>query len=240
MGSVYDGSKSPVDSRGQPIFTQAWRRNFPTLLPILFASFVTGFTSSGRAESFPPNLFGYKQTSQADIRVFPQWVRVLERRLLQDVPEGDCKAARYNRCHLKNWRSFLQSIRSLPRAQQLQKVNRYANNKPYVLDIENYGLEDYWAIPRELLYNGGDCEDYAITKLFSLRWLNFPAEQSRLVVLQDTNLRVAHAVLAVAQQDDIFILDNQIDAVVSHRQIVHYAPVYSINETRWWMHVPNR
>ncbi len=201
---------------------------------------MTGFSLSVGASSFPPNLFGYKESRQADIGIFSQWISVLERRLLENAPEGNCKARRFNRCHLKNWQAFLQDIRDLPHAQQLKKVNRFANSKPYVLDIENYGEEDYWAVPRELLYNGGDCEDYAITKLFSLRWLGFPMEDLRLVVLQDTNLRVAHAVLAVAQEDDIVILDNQIDAVVSHRKIVHYAPVYSINESRWWMHMPIR
>ncbi len=233
-------TKNAADSRGQSIFTQARRPIYPNLSRTLFLVFVTGFSLPGVAGSFPPDLFGYKETGQADIDVFSQWISVLERHLRFDVAEGSCGERRYNRCHLQNWQAFLRGIRDVPRAQQLQKINRYANRKPYVLDIENYGVEDYWAIPRELLYNGGDCEDYAITKLFSLRWLGFPTEELRLVVLQDTNLRVAHAVLAVVQDDDIVIMDNQIDAVVSHRQIVHYAPVYSINESRWWMHMPDR
>ena len=97
---------------------------------------------------------------------------------------------------------------------------------------DNYGVEDYWAIPREFLCNGGDCEDYAITKLFSLRWLGLPAEDLRLVIVQDTNLRVPHAVLAVSRGADIFILDSQVQAVLSHRDVVHYAPVFSINEAQ--------
>ncbi len=233
-------NENAADSRGQSIFTQARKLNYPNMSRILFLGFVTWFSLSCEAGSFPPNLFGYKEISQIDISVFSQWVTVLERHLRDDVSEGNCTARRYNRCHLRAWQAFLQDIRDLPRAQQLQRINRFANSKPYVLDMENYRVEDYWAIPRELLYNGGDCEDYAITKLFSLRWLGFAQEDVRLVVLQDTNLRVAHAVLAVVQDEDIVILDNQIDAVVSHRKIVHYAPVYSINESRWWMHMPDR
>ena len=38
------------------------------------------------------------------------------------------------------------------------------------------------------------------TKLFSLRWLDFSPAELRIVVLQDTNLRVPHAVLAVAER----------------------------------------
>ncbi len=192
-----------------------------------------------QAVVFPPDLFGYRQSPQDDIQIFPQWIQVLERHIREDVPEGSCQARAFNRCHLKNWLAFLERIRDLPPDRQLEKVNHFANNKPYVLDIENYGVEDYWAIPHELFYNGGDCEDYAITKLFSLRWLGYPVEAMRIVVLQDTNLRIPHAVLAVARDRDIFILDNQIEEVVSHHAIVHYVPVYSINEQHWWIHAPN-
>ncbi len=188
--------------------------------------------------AFPAGLFGYQQAEQPDIQVFGQWIQALERHLRIDLPEGDCSENRLNRCHLRNWLTFLDSLRDLPGTEQLEAVNRYANSRDYVLDIDNYGLEDYWAVPREFLYNNGDCEDYAITKLFSLRWLGYPVEDMRIVVLQDTNLRVPHAVLAVTAQNDIMILDNQIQEVVSHQDIVHYAPVYSINEQHWWIHLP--
>lgn len=188
--------------------------------------------------AFSGDLFGFTQTRQTDIRVFSQWIQVLERHLREDVPEGDCEEKKLNRCHMKQWLAFLDSIRKLPRDQQLDRVNEYANNKRYVLDLDNYGVEDYWAIAREFLYRGGDCEDYAITKLFSLRWLNYPTEDARIVVLQDTNLRIPHAILAVARDQDIAILDNQISEVVSHRDIIHYKPVYSVNEKSWWLHLP--
>jgi len=189
--------------------------------------------------TFPDNLFGYRQTLQSDTAIFGQWVQALERHILIDIPEGDCTSATLNRCHLRNWLTFLAGLKDLPPDRQLDEVNRYANRKPYVLDIDNYGIEDYWAVPREFLYNNGDCEDYAITKMFSLRWLGFDQDALRIVVLQDTNLRIPHAVLAVASLDDILILDNQTSEVISHRKIVHYAPVYSINESHWWIHLSN-
>ena len=193
----------------------------------------------GIASAFSSGLFGYQQSRQPDTRVFGQWIQVLERHLRLDLPEGDCTEHSINRCHLKNWLDFLDTLRDLPLTQQLKAVNHYANRKRYILDIDNYGSEDYWAVAREFLYNHGDCEDYAITKLFSLRWLGFPEDALRIVVLQDTNLRIPHAVLAVAAQDDIMILDNQIQEVISHNDIVHYAPVYSINEQHWWIHIPD-
>ncbi len=190
------------------------------------------------AGSFPADLFGYQQTARADIGVFPQWVSALERHLADNLRDGDCQGGEINTCYMRDWRDFLDQIKTLPSSEQIRQVNRYANTKSYVLDLDNYGLDDYWAIPREFLFNGGDCEDYAITKLLSLRWLGYSPESLRIVVLQDTNLRIAHAVLALGTGDDILILDNQVADVLSHRSIVHYAPVYSVSESRWWMHVP--
>ncbi len=212
----------------------------PTYLPFYLLLTLAGplFLLPASALAFPAGLFGYQQAEQLDTRVFSQWIQVLERHLRIDLPEGDCSENRLNRCHLRNWLAFLDSLRDLPGTEQLAAVNSYANTRDYVLDIDNYGLEDYWAVPREFLYNNGDCEDYAITKLFSLRWLGYPVDALRIVVLQDTNLRIPHAVLAVAAQNDIMILDNQIQEVISHRDIVHYAPVYSINEQHWWIHLP--
>ena len=166
------------------------------------------------AHAFPVDLFGYAQEPQQQLADFPQWLRVIERHLRDDLQDGDCSSRVINRCHLAEWRRFIDQTRALPVREQLKAVNRYANSKDYVLDLGNYGVEDYWAIPREFLYNGGDCEDYAITKFFSLRWLGLPAEELRLVIVQDTNLRVPHAVLAVSRGADIYILDSQVQAVL--------------------------
>ncbi len=214
---------------------------FPIFAPLwaLIGSLGLLFTTSAHALVFPPRLFGYNAIEQPDTQTFGQWIQVLERHVRLDVPEGYCQEKMLNQCHLRAWLAFLDTLRGRPLAEQLEAVNRYANRKPYVLDIENYGVEDYWAVPREFLYNNGDCEDYAITKFFSLRWLGVPMADLRIVVLQDTNLRVPHAVLAVATDDDVKILDNQIQEVVSQRNIVHYAPVYAINELHWWLYLPD-
>jgi predicted transglutaminase-like cysteine proteinase len=190
------------------------------------------------ARAFPADLFGYQQAAQADIATFPQWLSVIERQLRDDLRDGDCDERRINRCHMRQWLAFLDRIRELPPREQMREVNRYVNDKNYVLDLDNYGVEDYWAIPRQHFTNGGDCEDFAIAKYFSLRWLGFARNDLRVVVVQDTNLRVPHAVLAVSQDADIFILDNQVREVLSHHRVVHYAPVYSINERSWWIHTP--
>lgn len=188
--------------------------------------------------AFPTELFGYPAVEQQHLGDIPQWLSVLERHLKEDVVDGSCQATRFNRCHLAEWQHFLGTLRGLPYMEQLKAVNRFANTRRYVLDLDNYGVEDYWAIPKEFLDNGGDCEDYVITKLFSLRWLGYAIDDLRLVVVQDTNLRVPHAVLAVSHGARTLILDNQVEQVLAERDVVHYTPVFSINEHHWWIHLP--
>ena len=184
-------------------------------------------------------LFGYQESARSNLDIFPQWLSVLERNIRDNVPEGQCETRRLDSCHVKNWQNFIHQIRRLPPQEQIRRVNQFANAQEYILDIENYGIEDYWATPREFLYNNGDCEDYAITKMLTLKQLGFDVGHMRIVVLQDTNLRIAHAVLAIDYKGDTLIMDNQIEEVVSHKHIVHYVPIYSVNENRWWMYLPN-
>lgn len=206
----------------------------------IFFWMVSIFFYPGQVHSFNnAELFGSQQVQQNNLDNLTQWLSVLERHITEDVPEGACSDSIFNRCHLKRWVAFLGSIRDLPPQKQIDAVNDYANKKRYVLDLDNYGKEDYWAVVREFFYNGGDCEDYAITKFFSLRWLAIPVNDMRVVILQDTNLRISHAILAVWTNDDVLILDNQSQEVLSHRRIAHYIPLYSVNERHWWLHLPH-
>ena len=183
-------------------------------------------------------LFGYQENKRDNLNLFPQWLSVLERNVKQRAPDGNCESRKLDQCHVRNWLSFLKSIRHLSKIQQVKKVNGFANQHDYILDIENYGVDDYWATPKEFLYNNGDCEDYAIIKMLSLKMLGFNMDDVRLVVLQDTNLRIPHAILTVRVAKDILILDNQIEEVVSHKYVLHYVPVYALNENKWWMFLP--
>lgn len=184
-------------------------------------------------------LFGYRETPRQNLEMFPQWLSVMERHIKENLPEGKCQTRMLDTCHMKRWHDFLGSIHNLPAMDQIRRVNEYANQQQYILDIENYGVEDYWATPRQFLYNNGDCEDYAITKMLSLKQLGFDISRMRIVVLQDTNLRIPHAVLAVDVKGDTLIMDNQVEEVISHQHIVHYVPIYSVNEKQWWMYLPD-
>lgn len=184
------------------------------------------------------NLFGYVGTRQSSgFDIFPQWQKMLARKAKEDQAGDKCDP-KESSCPVLNWQHFLASLAGKSLTEQLAAVNAYGNRKKYVQDIDNYGVDDYWATPRQFLYNNGDCEDYAIFKYFSLKQLGVSIDTMRIIAVQDTNLRIAHAVLAVQVGHDVYILDNQTDQVVPQSEITHYVPIYGINEHAWWVYMP--
>lgn len=138
------------------------------------------------------------------------------------------------------WANLERKARPLSQPEQLRLVNAFWNGWPYREDQTNWGKADYWAIPAQFLVKSGDCEDYAIVKYFTLKELGFDPASMRIVVLRDTIRNLAHAVLAVYLNGDIFILDNLSNAVLSHRRIGNYSPQYSINEFGRWTHIKGK
>lgn len=185
-------------------------------------------------------LFGYTEQVQEDLGVFPQWVSLIQNDRLSAKDTASCNDRHSGRhCDSADWQNLLEQLSNQPAAEQLAAVNRFVNRLDYVADQDNYGQADYWAGPGQFLNKGGDCEDYAILKFISLRKLGWSTESMRLVVVQDTQLRQPHAVLAVASGDDILILDNQSRKILSQSALPHYAPVYSLGNSQWWLHLPD-
>ena len=209
------------------------QRLFPILLLLVSLN-----AFSDKAAVSP--LFGYQESIKSNLDLFPQWLLVLERHREKLMDESRCAGMSKQECLIDDWLIFIESIKGLPEIEQIHKVNEYANSKPYVLDKDNYDIDDYWATPNEFLQHNGDCEDYAITKMLSLKQLGFDVNRMRVVVVQDTNLRIPHAVMSIDRAGETLILDNQIKEVISDKDkdIYHYVPVHSINEKSWWMHLP--
>lgn len=186
-----------------------------------------------------PALFGSREVHNTNLVPFQKWTGMLARQADErSLYEGPCTAQRFNRCHLQEWRALLRSLAGQAPSAQVAAVNEFMNRAPYIIDPVNYGVPDYWATPIQFLGKDGDCEDYAIAKFISLRELGFKNEQMRIVVLDDLNLKIAHAILVVYMDGRALVLDNQIATVVPAERIRHYRPIYSINEDSWWLHRP--
>lgn len=197
----------------------------------------TGTHSGAEPVSVTPGLFGSSEWRRSSFTAFAQWREMLVRYEAEADNDYDCSTLNFVMlCGFENWRDTLGTLSDQPLDERLDAVNRYVNRGLYVSDQRNWGVPDYWATPGEFLHKDGDCEDYAIIKYLSLKDLNVPPEAMRIVVLEDTNLDVIHAVLAVYSGDRWYILDNQVPYVVEADSVFHYRPIYSINETAWWLH----
>ena len=91
---------------------------------------------------------------------------------------------------------------------ELDRVNRQVNAeiKP-MTDIQQYGVEDYWTLPRS---GYGDCEDYALLKRRRLMQAGWPASALLMTVVFDER-KEGHAVLTARTADGDYILDNKTD-----------------------------
>jgi len=175
------------------------------------------------------------------LRPFPKWTGMLERYFADaGAQPGPCTAKVFNKCHAQRWQEMINQLQGQDLTAQLEMVNTFMNKRRYIVDPVNWGLRDYWSTPGQFFAKYGDCEDYAIAKYLTLKRLGVPTARMRIVVLQDLNLGVAHAILAVYTGDGIIILDNQIQRTVQASVIRHYKPIFSINEDAWWLHRPRR
>jgi predicted transglutaminase-like cysteine proteinase len=197
--------------------------------------------ASVRAESiFRDRLGG------ADFAQFPSWKQALADTAAAQPPpmiamsvsttDAPDRCADDRLCAPASWTAFLDSLRGLQEREQMDAVNRWANDRPYVEDQVNWGVADYWETPGEFLVHGGDCEDYAIFKYASLVRLGFSPDDLRIVVVNDTALNAFHAVLAVRLAGKTWLLDNQTAGAQAFDATPQYTPIYSVNERGWWLH----
>jgi predicted transglutaminase-like cysteine proteinase len=174
----------------------------------------------------------------SNIGLFPKWTGALERAAAEALgTRAACQPVSPGRCiGGADWGRFLVSLAGESREVQIEAVNRYVNQAPFLPDLLNYGARDHWATPVELFARGGDCEDYAIAKFVALRALGFSNSGLRLVVVQDLTRRRPHAVLAVNVNDRALVLDNLLPSILPAEALGHYRPFYSINEENLWIH----
>jgi predicted transglutaminase-like cysteine proteinase len=179
-------------------------------------------------------------TRSSNISPFTKWTgMVIRYNHNQKADDSDCGKTRFHPCSVMEWKGLVDSIESKPLRQKLEIINNWSNSHPYIEDMINWGMEDYWESPYEFMGISGDCEDYAISKYYSLRASGVPSDKLRIIIVQDLNLGgIIHAVLGVYDDGDLYILDNQIKQVTPALRIFHYRPVYGINEDAWWSYHP--
>lgn len=123
--------------------------------------------------------------------------------------------------------------------EQIRAVHRFWNAFSYKSDIELYGKSDHWATPSEFVRKkGGDCEDFALIKYWTLRKLGIPAQRMRIMVGTVPGRDGSHAVLSVAdEKGQVWILDNlQKNPVPEDKMVTQFVPLLSVNEDQRIVH----
>ena len=138
-----------------------------------------------------------------------------------------------------DWHNMMQRYMGSSVDTRLQKVNEFFNHKiSFAEDQEIWGQSDYWATPMESLSKGkGDCEDYVIAKYFTLRSMNIPDNQMRLIYVKariggpSSSLQQAHMVLAYYPSADAepLILDSLISDIRPASRRPDLFPIFSFN-----------
>jgi len=192
-------------------------------LMLLCVAIINTSTAYGSSDD---DLLKANNKQSAPISVLPQWQRVLEDHAFQNAIEPSKK--------FHAWRKFVNSIRNDSPVRQLLKVNLWFNGFPYKQDNWIYGKDDHWATPSEFLENGGDCEDYVITKYITLRELGFAAEDMKIAMVYDVFSGTDHALLVVDHDGEKFVLDNRDNMTVASHYTKRYKPHYVFNENGLW------
>ncbi len=136
------------------------------------------------------------------------------------------------------WFRMIDKSYSLSESEKLQNVNRFFNYLRFTNDIKLWGESNYWATPIEFIgVNGGDCEDFAIAKYFTLLELGVPDKKMRIVMVKAVKLNQYHMVVAYYETPGSIpvILDNldgQIKPATKRKDLV---PVYSFNGKKLWL-----
>jgi predicted transglutaminase-like cysteine proteinase len=136
------------------------------------------------------------------------------------------------------WNALVVRLRDMPRRDQLIAVNTWVNRKLAVgHDYEIYGKADHWAsIEEAFSRRRGDCEDFAIAKMQLLEAAGISRSDLYLAVLKDEVRGVDHAVLAVRDGDNFWILDSVVDQLRRSEQVFGYRPVMTFSAGHAWVH----
>ena len=105
---------------------------------------------------------------RSTLKALPNWTRVMTTAETQTEAFYACNASKEPCSPVAlSWQKIIRQSLDLSAMEKVKAVNSYFNRWPYRLDIDVYGVSDYWATPGEFLKLSGDCEDYSITKYYA-------------------------------------------------------------------------
>ena len=134
---------------------------------------------------------------------------------------------------LEKYQTLKTQIKDYELIRKLSHVNSFINRILPAQDISTSSSIDYWATPKEFLLQGhGDCEDYAISKYFTLLELNIPKEKLYFAVVNIKGEKTAHMILLYLENKDStpLVLDNRSSKVIELTKRKKLIPKFAFNE----------
>lgn len=140
---------------------------------------------------------------------------------------------------LQSWLTLIENNQDTAEWKKLRMVNHFFNSKiRFVDDIKHWNKKDYWATPIEFIgTQGGDCEDFAIAKYFTLKAMGVAPHKMRLMYVRALELNQAHMVLIYSENvtEIPLVLDNLHNKILPASKRPDLKPVYSFNGDGLWL-----
>ena len=136
------------------------------------------------------------------------------------------------------WKALVDTGSQWSDIQKLTSVNDFVNQLDFVDDSVHWKQEDYWATPLQtLVTHGGDCEDLAIAKYFTLNAMGMEEQKLRLTYVKALTINKAHMVVSYFEQPhaEPMVLDNLNSRILPASQRKDLLPVYSFNGAGLWL-----
>ncbi|MGM0518571.1 MAG: transglutaminase-like cysteine peptidase [Campylobacterota bacterium] len=134
---------------------------------------------------------------------------------------------------LKKYHTLKQKIKNYNLNRKLGHVNSFLNKVLSKEDIDSSSSIDYWATPKEFLIEGhGDCEDYVISKYFTLLELGVNKKHLYFSVVKVKNAQDYHMILLYldTKESTPLVLDNLSSKVVKLTKRKNLIPKFAFNE----------
>jgi predicted transglutaminase-like cysteine proteinase len=138
-----------------------------------------------------------------------------------------------------DWRDTIDEGITLTDYDKLNLANQFANRRiRFVNDSDHWHKSDYWATPLESLgTKGGDCEDFAIFKYFTLKAMGVDESKMRLMYVRALLINEPHMVLIYFEDPKTMplVLDNLKTRILPANQRRDLKPIYSFNGQGLWL-----
>ncbi len=129
------------------------------------------------------------------------------------------------------------AARTLDPMAKLRTVQREINSRVrWMHDLDNMGVADFWANAGETLRRGtGDSEDIAIAKMQVLKAAGFNPKDLYISVGRHST-RGAHILLLAKTSSGFFVLDDQVNDLLTPSQHGRFTPVMTLGQGMSWLH----